>query len=122
MSHIRSMIAALGVAVGLTAVAGLVAPAKAEAADAKKLWKTKCASCHGAEGKADTDTGKEQGVRDLTTEAWQKEFDDAKIKAAIETGLKREKDGKKQDMKAFKDKLKPEEIDELVKLIRGLKK
>jgi mono/diheme cytochrome c family protein len=62
------------------------------------------------------------GVRDMSQAAWQKEFDDAKIKEAISGGIKREKGGKKQEMDAYKDKLRPEQVDSLVAYIRALGK
>jgi len=37
----------------------------------EKLWKTKCASCHGADGKAQTEQGQKLGVRDYTSPEWQ---------------------------------------------------
>ena len=94
----------------------------AQDANAQKAWKTRCASCHGEDGKGQATQGKKMGVEDMTTAAWQKEFTDAKIKTAIQDGLKREKNGKKQQMSAYKEKLKPEEIDGLVKVVRGLAK
>jgi mono/diheme cytochrome c family protein len=88
----------------------------------ERLWKAKCGSCHGADGKGQTEQGKKMNVADLTTAAWQKEFTDDKIKAAINDGLKRDKAGVHQEMDAFKAKLKPEQVDALVAQIRALKK
>ena len=87
-----------------------------------RLWKAKCAACHGAEGKGDTEKGQKMGVADLTAAAWQTEMTDAKMKEAIGKGLKREKNGKKQEMEAYKDKLQPAEIDTLIGFMRSLKK
>ena len=87
-----------------------------------RAWKAKCASCHGADGKGQTEQGKKMAVRDMTDKAWQKEFPDAKLTETILGGIQRDKNGKKQEMKPFKDKLKPEEIDGLIALIRGLAK
>ncbi len=102
----------------------LAVPATASAADKKieKLWKTKCASCHGVDGKGETDTGKEMAVGDMTSAAFWKDLTDAKIKDTINAGLKREKNGKQQEMKPFKAALKPEEIDGLVEVVKGFKK
>ena len=112
-----------GTLAALVASAPLWAPTRAAAADKKveRLWKSKCASCHGADGKAQTDQGKEQGVADMTTADWQKAFTDQQLKDATLNGLKREKGGKQQEMKPYKDGLKPEEVDALVAHIRGLK-
>ena len=38
---------------------------------AVRLWKSKCAACHGADGKADTDQGKKEGVVSMATKQWQ---------------------------------------------------
>jgi cytochrome c553 len=82
-----------------------------------EIWKAKCKSCHGDDGKADTKTGKKEKIADMTTEAWQKEWTDAKQKEIIMNGSK---DNKK--MKPFKDKLSAEEVDGLIKYIRDFKK
>jgi mono/diheme cytochrome c family protein len=87
-----------------------------------RLWRAKCASCHGPDGKGQTEQGKKMAVADMTTAEWQGKFDDAKIKSAIADGLKRDKDGVKQEMDAYKTKLKPEQIDGLAAYVRGLKK
>ncbi len=87
-----------------------------------RTWKSKCASCHGQGGKGDTEKGQKMGVRDYTTAAFQSEAKDAKMKDVIMNGLKEEKGGKKQEMDPYKDKLKPDEIDGLVQLIRSFKK
>jgi mono/diheme cytochrome c family protein len=47
---------------------------------------------------------------------------DAKMKDAITNGLKQTKNGKTQEMEPYKDKLKPEEIDNLVAYVKSLKK
>jgi mono/diheme cytochrome c family protein len=118
----RSTITAAFVALTL---AGAPAVARADAPDPKiqRKWKAKCASCHGEDGKGQTEQAKKMGgIRDVSTEAWQKEWTDAKIRAAIEKGVKEEKDGKKKEMEAYQGKLTDPEIDGLVKFMRGLKK
>ncbi len=111
-------------AAGLLTLGLCVSVASAGEPDKKtvRTWKAKCASCHGNEGKGDTEKGKKMGIRDYTTAAFQSELTDAKMKEGIEKGVKREKDGKKQEMDPFKDKLKAEEIDALVAYIRAMKK
>jgi mono/diheme cytochrome c family protein len=86
-----------------------------------RLWRAKCASCHGADGKGQTEQGKKMAVHDLSTAEWQKIADD-KIKTAINDGLKTERDGVKQEMEAYKTKLRADQIDGLVTYIRALKK
>jgi mono/diheme cytochrome c family protein len=108
--------ATLALGLGLASLAHAEADKKIE-----RVWKAKCASCHGADGKGATDQGKKMKIADFTTADWQKITDD-KIKAAINDGAKSEKDGVKKEMDPFKDELKPEQIDGLVVFMRGLKK
>jgi mono/diheme cytochrome c family protein len=92
-------------------------------ADAPALWKQHCKGCHGDTGKADTKNGKKFKVEDMTTEDWQKNHKDDEMKKAITEGLPESKEHEFQHkMKSFKDKLKPDEVDALVKHIRTLKK
>ena len=86
----------------------------------ERLWKAKCASCHGADGKAQTEQGKKMAMHDITTAEWQKSWTDDKIKQAILNGVDETKDGKKKQMDPFKDKLKPEQVDALVGYTRSL--
>ena len=101
----------------------LASPARAEVdKKVERTWKAKCASCHGIDGKGQTDTGKKMGVKDYSTADWQKSKTDAQLKEAILTGVAaREVDGKKQEMDGYKGKF-DDQIDGLVALIRGLKK
>ena len=82
-----------------------------------EIWKAKCKSCHGEDGKADTKTGKKEKIADMTTAEWQTEWTDEKQKQIILDGSK---DNKK--MKPFKDKLSAEEVDGLIKFTRAFKK
>lgn len=84
--------------------------------DTAKLWKAKCASCHGEDGKAQTKQGKAEKIEDMTAAEWQQEWSDEKMKTIIWEGSK---DNKK--MKPFKDKLSEQQVDELIKHIRGFK-
>jgi mono/diheme cytochrome c family protein len=95
----------------------------AYAADKKveRLFNSKCASCHGKDGKAQTENGKKMKMRDMASEDFQKTSDDD-MKKAINDGVKREKDGAKQEMDGFKDDLKPGDLDALVKMTRDFKK
>jgi len=103
------------------ALAGLTAHADADK-KTERVWKAKCASCHGADGKGDTEKGKKMKVADYTTKDWQAAKKDDALKKAILEGVKTEKDGVKQEMDGFKDDLKPGEDDALVKYIRSLAK
>ena len=92
--------------------------ASAFAGKTERTWQAKCASCHGDDGKGQTTKGKEMGVKDMSSAAWQKEATDAKIQKGIEDGVDTTVDGKKQKMDPYKDKLKPEQIADLVKYVR----
>jgi mono/diheme cytochrome c family protein len=95
-----------------------VTPARGEVdKKAERNFKGKCASCHGADGKGQTDQGKKMQVEDMSSAAWQKKTD-AQIKKAIEDGAK------KGDavMEGYKDKLDAASIDALVAYVRTLKK
>lgn len=122
MRTMFSMLAGAALAAGL----GLALATPAFAEDAKvdkkieRLWKSKCASCHGVDGKGQTDQGKKMKVADYASPAWQKGITDEKIKHAIVTGVKKEEGGVKKEMDAFAD-LTPEQLDGLVALIRSLK-
>jgi mono/diheme cytochrome c family protein len=83
-------------------------------------YKSQCANCHGQDGKGKTKMGEKLQVRDLTDPAVQAKFTDEQAKKSIADGLKDEKTGK-TTMPARKDKLSPEQIDELVKFVRAFK-
>jgi len=85
-----------------------------------RLWKSKCAACHGADGKGDTDQGKKMKIASMATPAYQKSFTDDQLKNAILNGVKTEKDGVKKEMDPYKDELTPEQVNALVQFIRAL--
>jgi cytochrome c6 len=88
---------------------GMAIPAAAD--DAAALYKSKCAACHGADGKGDTAAGKKLGAKDFHSPELAKLSDADLIKAT------REGKGK---MPAFKS-LTDDQVQELVKYIRTLK-
>ncbi len=88
------------------------------AADAAALWNQHCASCHGKDGSGKTTMGKKLGVKDYSTAEGQS-FSDADAAKAIKEGVK---DGGKEKMKAYKDKLSDDDVKALVAYVRGLKK
>lgn len=70
-----------------------VATLSARAQDAKSLYESDCAKCHGADGKGDTKMGRKLGAKDYTDPKVQDALkDDSGIKA-IKEGLK-DADGK----------------------------
>ncbi len=97
-------------AVVVVALAILALPLASFAADAAAdLYKSKCAMCHGPDGK-----GKMAGTKDLGSAEVQK-ASDADLTAAITKG-------KAPKMPAFEGKLAADQIKSLVAYIRTLKK
>lgn len=82
-------------------------------ADGATDFKAKCAMCHGATGAGDTVMGKNLKVRDLGSADVQKQTDD-QLNTIITKG--------KGKMPAYETKLTKEQISDLVKFIRTLKK
>lgn len=103
------------------AVAGIAlafAAGAAQAATASENWDNLCASCHGADGKAQTKMGKKLKIRDYTDAKVQAELkDDAMIKATADGVTV---DGKER-MKGYKSELSADEIKDLVAYIRKFK-
>ena len=91
----------------------------ARAADAQANWTQHCASCHGKDGKGQTKAGRMAGVKDQTDAQYQAGLTDDKMIAAVKDGLK---EGTKEKMKPFKDKLSDDEIKALIAHVRSLKK
>jgi cytochrome c553 len=104
--------------IALTSLALALGTGVALAAPAADNWDNHCASCHGADGKAQTKTGKKLKLKDYT---------DAKVQAALkdEDMIKATPDGVivdgKEKMKGFKAELSAEEIKDLVAHIRKFK-
>ena len=77
------------------------------------LFKSKCALCHGATGAGDTAMGKSMKLRDMSSADVQKQSD-ADLTAIITNG--------KGKMPKYDGKMTKEQIDDVVKFIRTLKK
>jgi len=76
-------------------------------------FKAKCAACHGATGAGDTTMGKNLKLRDLGSADVQTQSDDD-LTTTISKG--------KGKMPAYDGKLTKEQIGDIVKFIRSLKK
>ncbi len=121
MQSRRTRNAIVSALAALTSAAVLPRAASAES-DVKtvRLWKAKCASCHGVDGHAKTETGEKLQIPDMTSPDFQKKVKDAEMKTAILDGFKRE--GKSEGMDAYREKLTPEQIDNLVAYVRAFGK
>ena len=85
----------------LAIVAMVLAPLAAVAADGAAVYKAKCASCHGPDGKGETSIGKSLKLRGLASADVQK-ITDADLAKVISDG--------KGKMPAYKGKLTPAQI------------
>lgn len=83
------------------------------AQDGPTLFKTKCAMCHGPDGKGETPMGKKLSIRDLGSAEVQKQTD-AELTTIISKG--------KGKMPAFEGKLTAEQIGQVLAHIRELGK
>lgn len=80
----------------------------------KALYRRHCASCHGAGGKGDGGQALSGGEpSDLTDDAWDTGSTDGEIFVVIRDGLS-------ADMLAYKDKLKDEQMWQVVVYLRSL--
>jgi mono/diheme cytochrome c family protein len=68
------------------APAAPAAATKETLAKGKKLYTSRCAGCHGADGKGQTAKGKKAGIADMTTADWQKAHTDEALAAALARG------------------------------------
>jgi mono/diheme cytochrome c family protein len=97
----------------MISVLGLFAGMACAAADGKAVYNAKCAMCHGTDGVAKSMWAK-SGIHNLNDPAWQKTKADADLAKIIADGSADKK------MPAYKDKLKADEIEAIVKHIRTL--
>ena len=91
----------------LVAAALIVTASVASAADGKAVYGSKCAACHGADGKGQGAMGKKLGVKDLTVSKLTAE----ETEAVITSGR-----GK---MTPFGGKLTPAEIHDVAAFVKG---
>lgn len=77
------------------------------------LFKSKCAACHGPDGKGEVPMGKKLGAHDLNSAEVQKQSD-AQLTEVVTKG--------KNKMPAYEGKLSKEQIAELVAYIREIGK
>jgi cytochrome c6 len=117
-----SLLCALLVSHGLLAE-GLAPPAGYKGdKKIKRLFEAKCASCHGEDGRGKTELGLEMGIADMTQAAYWKNLTLEVARKEVLEGLQRTANGKQQEMKPFKDRLTPEQVDALNVYAASLKK
>jgi len=97
---------------GMAVAAVVMLCSAAYADDAATIYKTKCAMCHGPDGKGDTPAGKAMHVNDLSSADVQK-LSDSDLGAVISSG--------KGKMPSYKT-LTPDQVKDLVGLVRSLGK
>jgi cbb3-type cytochrome c oxidase subunit III len=90
------------------------------AADGARPYNAKCASCHGKDGKGDTEMGKKRHAKDLSDAKVQAGLQDADIVKSISEGIKETPDH--GAMPAFKGKLSDDEVQAVAAYVRTLKK
>jgi cytochrome c553 len=78
-----------------------------------RLWDSKCATCHGEDGRGHTEQGNEMGIDDMTTAAYWKDVTVERARKSVLEGIKRTLKGKEQEMKPFGDRLTPQQVDAL---------
>jgi cytochrome c6 len=81
--------------------------------DGAALFKSKCAMCHGPDGKGEVPMGKKLGARDLTSDDVQKQSD-AQLTEVVTKG--------KNKMPSYSEKLSKDQIAQLVAYIREIAK
>jgi cytochrome c6 len=90
------------------------AQANAFAADAARTYNSKCATCHGRDGRSKTVRGRRTHSRNLSSSEWQNDVSDERIFNSISNG--------KGKMPSFKKSLTESQIDELVNYVRRLRR
>lgn len=96
--------------IGVIAFCSAISPAQSAG---ETLFKTKCAACHGPDGKGETAMAKKMGIRNLASADVQGQSD-TQITDIVTKG--------KNKMPAFDGKLTHEQIGQLVAYIRELGK
>jgi mono/diheme cytochrome c family protein len=80
----------------------------------KRIFEAKCATCHGDDGRGQTEEGRDMGIADMTKAAYWKDLTLEVARKEVLEGIKRtSKDGKQQEMKPVRDRLTPEQVDAL---------
>jgi cytochrome c6 len=84
------------------------------APDAPATYNSKCAKCHGRDGRSKTSWGRRTHSRDISNGEWQNDVSDERIFNSISNG--------KGKMPSYKKTLSENQIDGLVNYVRRLRK
>ncbi len=95
----------------LVAAAMKISSRAADTKEAESLYKTKCVTCHAADGSGNTPAGKKLGVRDFRSAEAQKQSD-SELSEIVGKG--------KNKMPGYAKSLKEAQIKDLVAYIREL--
>ena len=79
-----------------------------------RLFEAKCATCHGDDGRARTETGRDMALADMSKPSYWKDLTLEGARKSVLEGIKRTHKGVEQEMKPFADRLTPEQVDALV--------
>lgn len=109
----RNLVRAMINSMLLAGLIGFCAGASSAQSAGETLFKTKCAACHGPDGKGEVPMGKKLGARNLSSTEVQGQAD-AQLIDVVTKG--------KNKMPAYDGKLTKEQIGELVAYIRELGK
>jgi len=112
MGSTRNCTKAAAALLCLGALSLLAMPARSQGGG-EALYKTKCAVCHGADGKGETTVGKANKIRDLGSADVQKQSD-ADLTGIITSG--------KNKMPAYGKSLKTDQVKDLVAYVRSFGK
>jgi mono/diheme cytochrome c family protein len=89
--------------------------------DPKDLFaRSKCAVCHGEDGRGDTEKGRKLKTPDFTTKKWFDETTDKEILETIRDGVKDKKGNVR--MPSYRSKLTPGQIQQLAAYVRTFRK
>ncbi len=108
----RTIIRTLLLVLVIAAFVNLSAVSSWAQSPAETLFKTKCAACHGADGKGEVPTGQRLGAHNLKSPEVQSQSD-AQLTAVLTKGQNK--------MPAYGNKLTGDQITDLIKYIRSLK-
>jgi mono/diheme cytochrome c family protein len=106
----RRALAAILAALGACAALAACGPSDPNV----RLWRRRCASCHGEDGRGRTKFAEGRPFSDLTDDNWRHGSDLPSMIRLIRDG------DPKSPMPAFRDRLTPEEIDAMARYVQHL--